>query len=122
MLPHLWVTLKLMKSPWKSDKIECEFWIGLRKKINLCVKHSFLALLLFEITSIEMLVTSLKFAWMDCFGHGILVKMCYTMIGKSIFGMKLTEFVRDINKNVFIKGRLINSGCHSDEKAVSVKV
>ena len=60
-----------------------------------------------------MLVTSLKFAFMDCYGHGILVKMCYAMmVRKCIFGMKLTEFVQDIKKNVFMKGLLINSGCH----------
>ena len=64
-----------------------------------------------------MLVTSLEFALMDCYGHGILVKMCYAMVRKCIFGMKLTEFVQDIRKNVFM-----NSGCHSDEKAVFVKV
>ena len=75
-----------------------------------------------EITSIEMLVTSLKFALMDCYAHGILVKMCYVMVKKCIFGMKLTEFVRDIKKNVFMNRLLINSGCHSDEKAVLPKV
>ena len=69
-----------------------------------------------------MLVTSLKFVLMDCYGQGILVKMCYTMVGKCIFGMKLTEFLRDIKKNVFMKGLLINSGCHSDEKAMFGKV
>ena len=69
-----------------------------------------------------MLVTSLKFTLMDCYGHGILVKMCYAIVRKCIFGMKLTEFVRDIKKNVFMKGLLINSGCHSDEKDVFVKV
>ena len=111
-----------MKIPLKLHKRECEFCQGLRKKSNLCVKRSSLALCLFEITSIEMLVTSPKFALMDCYGHGILVKMCYAMVRKCIFGMKLTEFVRDIKKNVFMKGLLINSGCHSDEKAVSVKV
>ena len=63
-----------------------------------------------------------KFALMDCYGHGIFVKMCYAMVRKCIFGMKLTEFVRDIKKNVFMKGLLINSGCHSDEKAVFVKI
>ena len=68
-----------------------------------------------------MLVTSLKFAFMDCFGHGILVKMCYAKVRKCSFGMKLTEFVRDIKKNVLMKGLLINSGCHSDDKAVFVK-
>ena len=36
--------------------------------------------------------------------------------------MKLTEFVRDIKKSVFMKGHLINSGCHRVEKAVFVKV
>ena len=51
-----------------------------------------------------------------------LVKMCYAIVRKCIFGMKLTDFVRDIKKNVFMKGLLINSGCHSDEKAVFVKV
>ena len=69
-----------------------------------------------------MLVTSLQFALMDCCGHGILVKMCYAMVRKCIFGMKLTEFVRDIKKNVFMKGLLINSACHSDEKALFGKV
>ena len=69
-----------------------------------------------------MLVTSLKFALMDCYGHGILVKMCYTILRKRIFGMKRREFVQDIKKNVFMKGLLRNSGCHSDEKAVSVKI
>ena len=69
-----------------------------------------------------MLVTSLKFALMDCYEHGILVKMCYAIVRKCIFGMKLTEFVPDIKKNVFMKGLLINSGCHGDEKAVFVKV
>ena len=59
---------------------------------------------------------------MDCYGHGILVKMCYAIVRKCIFVMKLTEFVQDIKKNVFMKGLLINSGCHSDEKAVFVKV
>ena len=44
MLSHLWATLNLMKIPLKSHKRECEFWIGLRKKSNLCVKRSFLAL------------------------------------------------------------------------------
>ena len=65
-----------------------------------------------------MLVTSLKFALMDCYRDGILVKMCYAIVRKCIFGMKPT----DIKKNVFMKGLLINSGCHSDEKAVFVKV
>ena len=69
-----------------------------------------------------MLLTSLKFDLMDCYEHGILVKMCYAMVRKCIFGMKLTEFVRDIKKNVFMKGLLIISCCHSDEKAVIVKV
>ena len=36
--------------------------------------------------------------------------------------MKLTEFVRDIKKNVFMKGLLINGGCHSNEMAVFLKV
>ena len=45
-----------------------------------------------------MLVTSLKLALMNCYGHGILVKMCYAMVRKCIFGMKLTEFVRDIKE------------------------
>ena len=63
-----------------------------------------------------MLVTSLKFALMNCYGHRILVKMCYAIVRKCIFGMKLIEFVRDIKKNVFMKGLLKNSGCHSDEK------
>ena len=63
-----------------------------------------------------MLVTSLKFALMDCYGHGILVKMCYAIVRKSIFVMKLIEFVQDFKKNVFVKGLLINSCCHSDEK------
>ena len=69
-----------------------------------------------------MLVTSLNFALMYCYGHGILVKMCYAIVRKCIFGMKLTDFVRDIKKNVFMRGLLINIGCHSDEKAVFVKV
>ena len=69
-----------------------------------------------------MLVTSLKFALMDCCGHGILVKMCYAIVRKRIFYMKVTEFVQDIKKNVFIKGLLKNSSCHGNEKAVSVKV
>ena len=69
-----------------------------------------------------MLLTSLKFALMDCFVHGILVKKCYAMVRKYIFGMKLTEFVRDIKKNESMKGLLINSDCHSDEKAVFLKV
>ena len=69
-----------------------------------------------------MLVTSLNFALMDCYGHGILVKMCDAIVRKCIFGMKLTEFVRDIKKNVSLNGLLINSGCHSYEKAVFVKV
>ena len=75
-----------------------------------------------EKAEIEMLVTSLKFALMDCYGHRILVKMCYAMVRKCIFGMNPTEFVPDIKKNVFMKGLLINSGCHSNEKAVLVKV
>ena len=58
-----------------------------------------------------MLVTSLKFALMDCYGHGILVKMCYAIVRKRIFGMKLTEFVQDIKKNDFMKGLSKNSGC-----------
>ena len=66
--------------------------------------------------------TSLKFALMDCYEHGILVKMSYPMVRKCIFGIKLTEFVRDIKKNMFMQGLLINSACHSDEKAMSVKV
>ena len=69
-----------------------------------------------------MLVASLKFALMDCYGHGILVKMCYAIVRKSILVMKLIEFVQDIKKNVFMKGLLINSCCHSNEKAVFVKV
>ena len=69
-----------------------------------------------------MLVTSLKYALMDCYGHGILVKMCYAIVRKRVFGMKLTEFVQDIKKNVFMKGLLINSGCHGDERALFVKV
>ena len=69
-----------------------------------------------------MLGTSLKFALMDCYEHGILVKMYYAMVRKCIFGIKLTEFVQDIKKNMFMKRLLINSGCHSNEKAVSVKV
>ena len=48
--------------------------------------------------------------------------MAGPMVRKCIFGMKLTEFVRDIKKNVFMKGLLINSGCHSDEKTVFLKV
>ena len=50
-----------------------------------------------------MLVTSPKFALMDCYGHGILVKMCYTILRKRIIGMKLTEFVQE---NVSLKFRL----------------
>ena len=69
-----------------------------------------------------MFVTSLKFALMDCSGHGILVKMCYAIARTHIFGMKLTELGQDIKKNVFMKGLLINGGCHSNEKAVFVKV
>ena len=69
-----------------------------------------------------MLVTSLKFYLMDCYGHGILVKMCYAIVKKRIFGMKLTEFVHDIKKNVFMKGPLKNSGFHGNEKVVFVKV
>ena len=69
-----------------------------------------------------MLVTSPKLALMDCYGHGILVKMCYAIVRKRIIGMKLTEFAQHIKKNVFMKGLLINSGCHRDEKAVLVKV
>ena len=69
-----------------------------------------------------MLVTSLNFALMDCYGHGILVKMCYAIVRKCTFGMKLTEFVQDIKNNVFMKGLFITSGCHSNEKAVFVKV
>ena len=69
-----------------------------------------------------MLVTSLEFALMDYYGHGILVKMCYAILRRRIFHMKLTEFVQDIKKNVFMKGLLINSGCHSDQKAVFVKL
>ena len=49
---------------------------------------------------------------MDCYGHGTLVKMCYDIVRKHIFSMKLTEFVRDIKKNVFMKERLKNSGYH----------
>ena len=45
-----------------------------------------------------MFMRSLKFALMDCYGHGILVKMCYAMVRKCIFDMKLTEFVRDIKE------------------------
>ena len=45
-----------------------------------------------------MLVSSIKFPLMDRYGHGILVKMCYAMARKCIFGMKLTEFVRDIKE------------------------
>ena len=48
----------------------------------------------------------------------ILVKMYYAIVRKRIFGMKLTEFVQDIKKNVVMKGLLKNNGCHSDEKAV----
>ena len=48
--------------------------------------------------------------------------MAGPMERKCIFGMKLTEFVRDIKKNVFMKGLLINSGSHSDEKALFLKV
>ena len=44
MLSHLWVTLNLMKIPLKSHKRECKFWIGLKKKSNLCVKRSFVVL------------------------------------------------------------------------------
>ena len=58
----------------------------------------FFSPLTFQMTSIEMLVTSLKFALMDCYGHGILVKMCYAMVRKCIFGMKLTEFLRYIKE------------------------
>ena len=50
------------------------------------------------------------------------MKMCYAILRKRIFGMKLTELVPDIKKNVFMKGLLINSGCHSNEKAVFVNV
>ena len=63
-----------------------------------------------------------EFTLMDCYGHGILVKMCYAIVSKRIIGMNLTEFVQHIKKNVFIKGLVINSGCHNDEKAVFVKV
>ena len=59
---------------------------------------------------------------MDCHGHRSLVKTCYEIVRKRIFGMKLIEFVQDIKKNVFMKGLLKNSGCYSDEKAVFVKV
>ena len=82
----------------------------------------FVALRLFQITIIEMLVTSLKFALMDCYGHGILVKMCYAIGTKRIFGMKLKEFAQDIKKNVFMKELLINVGCHNDKNTVFVKV
>ena len=70
-----------------------------------------------------MLVTSLKFALMDGCGHGILVKMCYAIVRKRIFYMKVTEFVQDIKKNVHVyKRTLKNNGCHGNEKAVFVKV
>ena len=45
-----------------------------------------------------MFVTSLKFAFMNCYGHGSLVKICYAMVRKCIFGIKLTEFVRDMKE------------------------
>ena len=48
--------------------------------------------------------------------------MCYAIGRKRIFGMELTEFEQDIKKNAFMKGILINSGCHSHEEAVFVKV
>ena len=57
-----------------------------------------------------MLMASLKFALMDCYGHGMFVKMCYAIVRKRIFGIKLTEFVQDIKKNMFMKGFLKNSG------------
>ena len=53
-----------------------------------------------EITSIEMLVRSLKFALMDCYGHRTLVKMWYYIVRKLIFGMNLTEFVLDISRRI----------------------
>ena len=48
MLSHLWVTLNLMKIPLKSHKRECKFWIGLRKKSNLCMKRFFCSALTFR--------------------------------------------------------------------------
>ena len=66
-------------------------------------------------------VTALKFALMDCYGHGILVEMCYAIARKHISGMKLTEFVQDIKMNVFIKVILKNIGCYGNRKAVLVK-
>ena len=59
------------------------------------------------------------FCFLDCYEHGNLVKTCYAIVRKRIFGMKLTEFVQE---ECVYEGTLINSGCHSDEKAVFVKV
>ena len=48
--------------------------------------------------------------------------MCYAIVRKRIFGMKLKEFVQDIKNNVFMKEISKNSGFHGKKKAVFVKV
>ena len=69
-----------------------------------------------------MLVTPLKFALMVFYGHGILMKTCHAIVRKRIYGMKLTGFVQDMKKNVFMKEILKNSSRHGNRKAVFVKV
>ena len=47
-----------------------------------------------------------------------MVKMCYVIVRKRIFGIKRTEFVQDIQKKVFMKEILKKSGCHDNRKAM----
>ena len=60
----------------------------------------FAAFLLFKIESTAMLVTSLKCALMNCYGHGILVKMCNTIVKKRILAMTFTVLVEHIKEKV----------------------
>ena len=63
-------------------------------------KFFLVGFLLFKVESTEMLVTSLKSVLMDCYGHWILVKMCYAIVRKPIFTMTFTVLVEHIKEKV----------------------
>ena len=63
--------------------------------------------------------TSLKFALMDCYGHIILVKMCYAIVRKRIFSMELERklsicagFVESVKSLIIHAMRETTRFCH----------
>ena len=63
-------SLKADKSRWISSTGKLFIHMDRSYKEEQCMYESFFgAFLLFKIESTEMLVTSVKFALMDCYGH-----------------------------------------------------